>query len=64
MDRDGSELTVLLFMNRTRRQLLYFLDFFPWVLLISVPARMWVQFKGGNKMRAWSISIISKVRVV
>ena len=34
-----------------------FLDFFPQVLLISVPARMGVQFEGGNKTRAGSISL-------
>ena len=35
--------------------ILYFLDFFPRVLLISVPARMQVQSKGGNKTRTGSI---------
>ena len=35
----------------------YFLDFFLRVLLISGPARMRVQFEGGNKTRAGSISL-------
>ena len=35
----------------------YFLDFFPLVLLISVPARTRVQFEGGNKTRVGSISL-------
>ena len=35
----------------------YFIDFSPQVLLISVPARTRVQFKGGNKTRACSISL-------
>jgi len=34
-------------MNYSFVQLPYFLDFFPRVLLISVPARTQVQFKGG-----------------
>ena len=34
-------------MNYSFVQLPYFLDFFPRVLLISVPARMRVQFEGG-----------------
>ena len=34
----------------------YFIDFSPQVLLISVPARTRVQFEGGNKTRACSIS--------
>ena len=42
----------------------YFLNFFPRVLLISVPARMWVQFEGGNKTRVGSISLGSKVHAV
>ena len=33
----------------------YFFEFFPWVLLISDCANMWVQFKGGNKRRAGTI---------
>ena len=33
-------------------KVLYFLEYFPWVLLISVYAQMWVQFKGGNKAKA------------
>ena len=35
----------------------YLLHFFPQVLLISVPAKMRVQFEGGNKTRAVSISL-------
>ena len=31
----------------------------PRVLLISVPARMWVEFEGGNKMREGSILFTS-----
>jgi len=42
----------------------YFLDFFPWVLLISVPARTWVQFEGGNKTRVRSISLSSACRAL
>ena len=43
--------------------LLYFLDFFPRVLLISVPAWTRVQFDGGNKTRAESISLGSACRL-
>ena len=39
----------------TETRLAYFLDFFPQVLLISVHARMRVQFEGGNNTRAGSI---------
>ena len=42
----------------------YFLDFFPRVLLISVAARMRVQFEGRSKMRAGSISLSDKVHTV
>ena len=42
--------------EQTKKYIPYFLDFFPRVLLISVPARMRVQFEGGNKTRAGSIS--------
>ena len=37
--------------------LLYFLEFFPRVLLISSCASMRVQFKGENKTRAGTINI-------
>ena len=39
------------------------LYFFPRVLLISVPARTRVQFEGGNKTRAGSISLGSAYRL-
>ena len=37
--------------SNIKKHLAYFLDFFPRVLLIAMPTRMWVQFEGGNKTR-------------
>ena len=41
---------------------IYFIVYFPQVLLISTCPRMWVQFKGRNKTRAGSINITTLVR--
>ena len=38
------------------KQVLYFLEFFPWVLLILECANMRIQFVGGNKTRVGAIS--------
>ena len=34
-------------LHNNSMHILYFLEYFPWVLLISECARMWIQIKGG-----------------